>query len=739
MDHERFRAALEKAMENHKTASERKGQKPTNKPSRADLELKLELQKRSHLDDKFDGYSYVSQTVIGHAYPPCILPLSGLRPILIDELRLETVHRGRVLVVRTFASPLHVQSVSSAVEDGDGNVDRISVYNFERGLKAEQVLPKGAVFAINEPYYKVAVDGGYTIRVDHPTDIVHLREEDVLVPTGLRSKREEAGQEETSAQWKTKGNAAFGARDYHTAVDCYSAGLALCGDSSEDLVKFDLFRNRAIANIHLGRYETGAADAEAAIIPNSWSVHTADYAKKNSKAHYRAGCALYHLQNYERAKQHFEKVVETTPGDADALRELERTSHRLHEQSTGEYDFPAMTASAYTKRKRLDHANFTVNVEIRDTESKGRGLFAAKDIKAGQLVLCEKAFCVAFDSDPEAAQTVVLNLNTNRMALGRHSIRLFNAVHKLIHNPQQAQRFLALCDGGYPRTDHVVMDGKVMVDTFQTQAALELNGFACPSVPDVMVTDPTSQLGSSTGVWLTPAAINHDCIGNVNRAFIGDMMVVHATKDISQDEELTFRYKNPSFDNDQFQKDLQESWKFRCVCALCTAEAATAVSQRKKRSETAGDVQKFLETNDFESFDETPEAAIMKAEKLRLKMAKLYDEEHFKGLPRLALQDLDLWLCMATTEQGSHEKVRSAALDTLSDLDYEVKVNDEKVTIDQQNCIADEVVVKGVMYLAASYLHEGQDQVAEQLWELAVQVYKILFGSVVGFEERYGS
>lgn len=40
---------------------------------------------------------------IGHPYPPCTVSLQDLQPMSLSDLRMETHHRGRVLVVRRIA------------------------------------------------------------------------------------------------------------------------------------------------------------------------------------------------------------------------------------------------------------------------------------------------------------------------------------------------------------------------------------------------------------------------------------------------------------------------------------------------------------------------------------------------------------------------------------------------------------------------------------------------------------
>jgi hypothetical protein len=114
---------------------------------------------------------------------------------------------------------------------------------------------------------------------------------------------------------------------------------------------------------------------------------------------------------------------------------LAQTQARLKEASTGEYDFAAISNSVSHVHKRLNHASFTANVVIRTSGKKGRGLFATKGIKAGELILVEKAFLIAFESYVGPEKHVVLNLDTNTRRIGAHAVLFNRLVQKLLHNP----------------------------------------------------------------------------------------------------------------------------------------------------------------------------------------------------------------------------------------------------------------------------------------------------------------
>ena len=81
-------------------------------------------------------------------------------------------------------------------------------------LQPGQLLPKGTVMAIKEPFYQ-AYNNDACIRVDHPSDIVFLDLGHAMYPKAWKTI--EAGSQKTALDWKLEGNAALGRKEYVTA------------------------------------------------------------------------------------------------------------------------------------------------------------------------------------------------------------------------------------------------------------------------------------------------------------------------------------------------------------------------------------------------------------------------------------------------------------------------------------------------------------------------------------------
>ena len=117
------------------------------------------------------------------------------------------------------------------------------------------------------------------------------------------------------------------------------------------------------------------------------------------KGLFRAARASYGLGCFARCRSYLAELEALYPGNQAAVKDIERCELRLREQS-GHFDFASMLDETLNKQPspRLDRASYIGPVEVRKCaiETHGRGLFTTKAVKAGDLLLCEKAFAAAF-------------------------------------------------------------------------------------------------------------------------------------------------------------------------------------------------------------------------------------------------------------------------------------------------------------------------------------------------------
>ena len=110
----------------------------------------------------------------------------------------------------------------------------------------------------------------------------------------------------------------------------------------------------------------------------------------------------------------------------------------------------------------------------------------------------------------------------------------------------------------------------------------------------------TNTLKHCLGLWRTASFINHSCVPNTRRAFIGDIMIFRAQRDLPVGTELTINYCPTVLPLEQREKRL-ESYSFRCSCQQCVCERQTkkkAFSQRE-----GANLQLFKEVIESPSVD----------------------------------------------------------------------------------------------------------------------------------------
>jgi hypothetical protein len=153
------------------------------------------------------------------AYLPCTAPLENLKPIAIKDLKLETHHRGRFLLLRAITPPNRMTAVLVLVEDEYSDVTMLQLYQQEHEASrlATDLVDKGSILLVKEPFFKVTASGDYSLRVDHLSDVVFLDGGDSKVPRPWRPRLIEMGRSANSL--KLEGNALIGKGEYWRAID----------------------------------------------------------------------------------------------------------------------------------------------------------------------------------------------------------------------------------------------------------------------------------------------------------------------------------------------------------------------------------------------------------------------------------------------------------------------------------------------------------------------------------------
>jgi tetratricopeptide (TPR) repeat protein len=472
----------------------------------------------------------------------------------VCDLLIDQPHHDKYLILRTFAHVLEVSNmqICVATEDEKGQVEQLNIYQYGSSRWPDDKVSAGMVLAVKNPYLRsVITNGGMTLSAFHPSDIVVLDQDHELFPAKWKTAQHNVATD--AAQWKVYGNAALKEKNYQKANYSYGKGLSAPG--LDETIKSDLHRNKALAELLLGLYDAANTDALA-------SLHNKSDAKSKelgTKAFYRAGRAKYELADYQAAKTMFDRCLQLSPQDPDGLRELERTVCRITEEQSGRFDFKAMSKNiTSTKSFRAKQATYVRRTEIRQTEDRGKGLFATQPIACGDIVLCEKAFIAEEPPwlKPQKMQNFIVSPCSKHVFSSGHAETWFAAVQKVFNNPSLASRLLDLSShsdfNSHPSCQQAtpvsMVDGMPIIDVFHVLNVLETNGLGFMARPDQSQPYPNiprPQLGAHfdcLGIWPVASRANHSCLSNAEYSFLGDFMLVRANKDIPKGEEITLSY-----------------------------------------------------------------------------------------------------------------------------------------------------------------------------------------------------
>ena len=206
-----------------------------------------------------------------------------------------------------------------------------------------------------------------------------------------------------------------------------------------------LLLNRCQARLSSQHYDAALEDAMAVLEMDTTS----------EKALFRAARASYSLGSFARCRSFLTELQALYPRNKAAINDIKRCELRIREQA-GDFDFASMVAEAVIKQPspRLDRAGYVGPIEVRKCaiESHGRGLFTTKAVKAGELLLCEKAFAAAFASNDSAAiaQSSLskdANPDGSNWKLKLRSELALTTFYKLTRNPSVVSAFADLYPG----------------------------------------------------------------------------------------------------------------------------------------------------------------------------------------------------------------------------------------------------------------------------------------------------
>ncbi|KAH6683715.1 TPR domain protein [Plectosphaerella plurivora] len=520
------------------------------------------------LDLQWGDYS-----ILMYPYLPCVLPVADLEPIFINDMKLETHHRGRKTLLRVLAPPERMTGIIIIiVEDEQGTAFTLQACHQPGNVPPEEFMQPGDVFLLKDPYlikdttYDLPGVESNRLRVDHLCDIVKLARGDEMIPEKWRRRHQVP-----STSLRAQGNEAAEKKEWAKAHRLYTSAIEAAEENTEDRRLAHL--NRSLVNLQLGRPEHARKDAK----------HGNNISPSPAKGLFREALALHELGDFSKSLQRLVKLSRSFPENPATECLGERVMARLREQGEGVYDFRDMYRQAEQTPPLVDCATYSAPVEVRASPGRGNGLFTKVAVSAGQLLLCEKAFGYSYATleKPETT-SVLLNIATKKAYRGGQAGLLAALIHKLQYGSRQMREsFGELHRGDFAASAVVEADGAPIVDSFLVANIMTLNYNGAPRssyVPPPLARDYSeerrlynySRSCSTCGLWLLASRINHSCIANCHRSFIGDMQIIQAARDLDAGSELLVEYRPVQLGETYQGTQAQLSrWGFTCSCEHC--------------------------------------------------------------------------------------------------------------------------------------------------------------------------
>ncbi|KEQ98700.1 hypothetical protein AUEXF2481DRAFT_25963 [Aureobasidium subglaciale EXF-2481] len=627
------------------------------------------LQHRQKVNDRVKRYVLLSKRV--NHEPPCMQPLEDLTKIDLSQLGTNGLKNDTVLVVRPIRAPVQLGPllpIMNVVEDSKSHVMHIEVY-FPSTIPSTAILAKDIVLAIKTPTYEMGKHGP-CIKVFHPSDIIILEQGYELIPKAFETAPESTSK--SIWDWKEEAELASNHEAYSKALDSYSEAIDLAVANQEEHHQLaTLHHARWLLKMLRSRSEAAATKTSGGMVANLM-IQLVNIA--------------YQEKKFDLVHRRLERLLSLLPENNQAVGLSKEVASRIHEDQHGLYDFPAMGVESVP----LDHASFTRLTEVRASDDRGRGLFARFKIPRGGLVLCEQPFGVRQSTTttrPLSSSNAYTECNANTRIW-------LDIVQKIFANPSQAGRLLSL------------------------HAGSEYS----PSI--------TNRESNTLSIFVQASYMNHSCVQNTSRSFVGDMIVVRANSDIPAGTKLTTSYVPAISSEPNRHAELLGSWHFECACPLCESE-------KHCRDDLEELFHKVARACPARSID--PYMAVEEVNELIKELEKVYSDSTFDNVPRIGMQDpqaslLDLW-----NPLRNHARIREHTTALLRERGYWIVVTsggDGKLQLEGECGMPHRTVVRALHSLARFPETGSRREESREYLEMAKQMWNVFNDTCITWEEE---
>jgi tetratricopeptide (TPR) repeat protein len=391
-----------------------------------------------------------------------------MKPITLSEMQVNKIHENYYLKCRTIIDAKYDTGMSFLIEDDNdenetvsgttGDVEYVSLYNFSlsRDIPASSILPSGTLILIKEPFLRLSAKtiGYYFIQIDSPSDLIIVNE-DLQKDLFLSKNVVELNQnlQEHFNKLVIEGDYHFNRKEYEASIRVYSKILKYyksChsfNDREEANFYSSIFFKRASAHLELNQFYPAFKDSQI----------SATIEKDNERSFYILGKSNYGMRKWQSALDAFQQSLEISnekikkkQAEINHLNEwirfiqleIDRTSERLNEQETGDYDLIDLFDKSEAGVLRFDLADYRVNdVAFVEIEGKDKGIMALNDIKKGTLLVASKAAAISYSSEcTDNNNVLTYNMFTNLVEPQSQNQKRINLIYAMRFNPYLADQ-----------------------------------------------------------------------------------------------------------------------------------------------------------------------------------------------------------------------------------------------------------------------------------------------------------
>ena len=278
-----------------------------------------------------------------------------------------------------------------------------------------------------------------------------------------------------------------------------------------------------------------------------------------------------------------------------------------------------------------------------------------------------------------------------------------------------------------------LIDRILSLNVFESSRASILSRFGRVGISDAK----REKREHACGLYVKTSYVNHSCYSNARRSFIGDVLILRATRNIPAGQEISFWYASPKADQDfdTTQEKLQ-NWDFQCSCEICSHDRETSNGEKRKRAA-------LLKEWDVAAKHVVGETGLANIERLLAAIEQTYTVPAAMA-PRLALWDPYLALTRVYVSNESPERTITTAWKVLAALGFVVKRDSSSIfspfEVEQWGLMVDPLIETWLhLWLSYGLLRPLQPMLGARAEHYAKITYRICIGEDESFEEKVGS